>query len=50
MDLTISPKIKIVLVTNDVTELNEMLEKGWKIASNFPHAEGALFMMAKDRL
>lgn len=48
IEIKAAPKIKIIIITDSTDELNNMIEHGWKIASNFPHASGALFMMAKD--
>lgn len=48
MEIKAPPQIKMVLVLNDLTELNDLLNERWKIASNFPHGSGAIFMLAKD--
>lgn len=42
------PKVKVILVKQGVDELEGLIQKGWKIASTFPHAQGALFLLMKD--
>lgn len=42
------PQIKVILVKQGLEEFQKLLDTGWKIASTFPHASGALFLLAKD--
>lgn len=42
------PKVKVLLVKQGVEELEKLLKEGWKMASTFPHAQGALFLLMKD--
>ena len=42
------PKVKVILVKEEMTELEDQLTKGWKIAASYPHAKGALFLLMRD--
>lgn len=42
------PKVKVILVKQTLDEMEKLLDQGWKIASTFPHAQGALFLLMKD--
>lgn len=41
------PEVKVILVEDTLAEMQTMIDKGWKIASVFPHAKGALFIMQR---
>ncbi len=48
VDINKRPSIKVILIKQDLKEFQDLLDKGWKIASTFPHAQGALFLLMKD--
>lgn len=43
-----APKVKVLLVKEEMDELEKLLTEKWKIAAAYNHALGALFLLMKD--
>lgn len=48
VEIAAKPKVKVILVKQSLDEFEKLLAQNWKIASTFPHAQGALFLLMKD--
>jgi hypothetical protein len=42
------PEIQALFVTASMNELQSMIDQGYKIASCFSHAKGAIFIMVRE--
>lgn len=43
-----APKVKVIIVTDTVNELEKLLADKFKIAASYPHAKGAIFLLIKE--
>ncbi len=41
------PRLKVVLVQKSTVEFEQLINRGWRVASRDPHPLGMLFIMAK---